>query len=146
MGMPSMSSFHVHRSSPARSGPPTDPPKPPPPKRAPRWLNLLWLLGLLVTVMLLFTPGSKQKTTSLTYSSWKTRVDANQVKTASIDTSGKVSGDLTNKTRYTSRIPTALKDDALAADLAAHHVNVKGTASSTSVWSVIGGLLPFVLL
>src|SRR6266446_6148181 len=127
-----MSSFHVHHSSPAKSGPPTDPPKkPPPPKPAPRWLNLLWLLGLVVTAMLLFAPGSKTKTTSLTYSAWKTKVDANQVKTASIDTSGKVSGELTDKRHYTSRIPTALRDDALAGDLAAHHVNVKGTASST---------------
>src|SRR5438445_12860461 len=108
-------------SSPARSGPPTDPPKPPPPNPPPRWLHLLWLLGLVVTAMVLFAPGSTQKTASLTYSAWKTKVDANQVKTATIDTSGKVSGQLTDKTRYTSRIPTALKDDALAGELAAHH-------------------------
>src|SRR5437588_4837843 len=97
-------------SSPAKSGPPNDPPKPPPHKPAPRWLNLVWLVGLLVTVLVLFPLGSSPKKTSLTFTAWKTKVDANQVKTASIDTSGRVSGELNDKkkTPYTSRIPTAL--------------------------------------
>src|SRR6266576_7195250 len=135
-------------SSPAKSGPPTDPPKPPPPKPPPRWLNLLWLVGLLVTVLVLFPLGSSQKKTSLTFTAWKTKVDANQVKTASIDTSGRVSGELNDKkkTPYTSRIPTALNDNTLSADLEAHHVNVKGTTTGTSFLSIIGGLLPFILL
>jgi cell division protease FtsH len=107
---------------------------------------MLWLVGLLVTLLLLFLPGSSTKTTSLTYSAWKTKVDANQVKTASIDTSGKVSGQLTDKSNYSSRIPTAVPDNALAGDLAAHHVTVTAKGSSTSVWSVVAGLLPFVLL
>jgi cell division protease FtsH len=135
-------------SSPAKSGPPNDPPKPPPPKKAPWWLNAVWLIGLLLTAFVLFPLGSSQKTTSLTFTAWKAKVDANQVKTASVDTSGKVTGQLNDKskTQYTSRIPTALNDNTLAADLETHHVDVKGTTTGTSILSIIGGLLPFILL
>ncbi|MCU1378252.1 MAG: ATP-dependent metalloprotease FtsH [Acidimicrobiales bacterium] len=141
-----MSSFHLHRSSPAKPGPPTEPPKPPPAKPAPKWLHTLWLAGLAVTLLLLFFPTSATKTTSLTYSAWTTRVDANQVKTAVIDTTGKVTGQLSDNTNYDTRIPTAVPDPALLGDLATHHVTVTGATSSTSVLSIIGGLLPFVLL
>jgi len=41
-----MSSFHLHPSGSAKSGPPTDPPKPPAPPPPPRWLHTLWLAGL----------------------------------------------------------------------------------------------------
>src|SRR5438445_13571573 len=142
-----MSSFHVHRSSPAKPGPPTEPPKPPPPPPPPRWLHTVWLVGLLLTLALLFLPRpSTQKSTALTYSDWHAKVDASQVKTATIDPSGKVTGTLTDGKSYSSRIPIALKDDTLVADLRQHNVAVKAVGSSTSFWSVIGGLLPFVLL
>jgi cell division protease FtsH len=131
-----MSSFHVHRA------------KPPARPSSPRWLHFVWLIGLLATLLLLFTPSSSPSTTSLSFTDWKTKVDADQVKTATIDQSGKVTGQLADKgnTHYTSRIPTALNDNTLAADLEAHHVTVKGTASSTSFWSVVGGLLPLFIL
>jgi cell division protease FtsH len=143
-----MSSFHVHRSNPAKSGPPNDPPKPPARPSSPRWLHFVWLIGLLATLLLLFTPSSSPATTSLSFTDWKTKVDANQVKTATIDQSGRVTGQLNDKgnTHYTSRIPTALNDNTLAADLETHHVTVNGTASSTSFWSVVGGLLPLFIL
>ena len=141
-----MSSFHLHPSSSAKSGPPTDPPKPPAPPPPPRWLHTLWLAGLAGTILLLFLPGPSPKTTALTYSDWKAKVDADQVRTASIDPSGKVTGELGDKTRYSSRIPTALRDDALAGELAAHHVAVEGKGATTSLLSVIGGLLPFLVL
>jgi cell division protease FtsH len=143
-----MSSFNVHRSNPAKSGPPNDPPKPPPRRSSPRWLHVVWLIGLSATLLLLFTPSSSPATTSLSFTDWKTKVDANQVKTATIDQSGKVTGQLADKsqTHYESRIPTALNDNTLAADLENHHVAVNGTASSTSFWSVVGGLLPLFIL
>src|SRR5258706_14428652 len=143
-----MSSFNVHRSNPAKSGPRNDPAKPPPRPSSPRWLHFVWLIGLLATLLLLFTPSSSPSTTSLSFTDWKTKVDADQVKTATIDQSGKVTGQLNDKsqTHYTSRIPTALNDNTLAADLETHHVTVKGTASSTSFWSVVGGLLPLFIL
>ena len=139
--------YRTHHSSPARSGPPPDMPPKPAPKPAPRWLHFLWLAGLAVTVLLLFAPStSSSSPKSLTYSDWRTAVDANQVKTATINTSGSVSGQLTSGQNYTSRIPTALQDQTLSADLLAHHVTVKGTSTGTSILSIIGGLLPFILL
>ncbi len=103
-----MSSFSVHRSSSAKSGPPTDPPRPPTGRKpAPPWMHTLWIAGLVVTLILLFLPSSKPATTNLAFSDWKAKVDADQVSTAVIDTSGKVTGVLTdkNKTHYQSRIP-----------------------------------------
>jgi cell division protease FtsH len=106
----------------------------------------VWLVGLVVTVLLLFTPSTTSSKVSLNYSDWKGKVDAGQVKTAVIDSSGGVTGKLTDNKSYTSRIPTAVPDTGLIADLAAHKVKVTATGTSTSVWSIIGGLLPFVLL
>ena len=139
-----------HRSSSAKSGPPNDPPAPPPAERkpAPRWTHTLWIVGLVATLLLLFLPGSATSTTSLTFSDWKAKVDADQVRTAVIDPSGKVTGELADKskTHYSSRIPAALKDDTLTAELTQHHVTISGVATGTSFWSVVGGLLPLLLL
>jgi cell division protease FtsH len=134
-------------SNPAKSGPPNDPPQTPPARKPPpRWLHTLWLVGLMLTVLLLFAPASKSSTTSLTYTAWRAKVEANDVKTADIDDSGKVTGKLTDDKHYESRIPTAVTDDTLATSLSRHHVTVSGTKRSTSIWSVIGGLLPLLLL
>src|SRR5438132_963676 len=73
-----MSSFHVHRSTPAKSGPPNDPPQPPARKPTPRWLHVVWLIGLLATLLLLFTPSSSPATTSLSFTDWKTKVYAEE--------------------------------------------------------------------
>jgi cell division protease FtsH len=141
--------FSVHFSTPAKSGPPNDPPKPPTGRRpAPRWMHTLWIVGIILTLLLLFVPSAKPKTTSLLFSDWKAKVDANAVDTAVIDQSGKVTGVLLDKdkTHYESRIPTALNDNTLSDELIAHHVKTSGTASSTSFLSVLIGLLPLVLL
>ncbi|HWW54901.1 MAG TPA: ATP-dependent zinc metalloprotease FtsH [Acidimicrobiales bacterium] len=142
------SSFNIHRSSPAKSGPPTDPPKPPPPKPPPRWLHTVWVAGLILTFLILFLPRPSTSTpATLTFTDWRTKVDANQVKTATIDPSGKVTGTLLDATKYTSRIPTALQDNTLDAELKAHNVTVKAVGNpSTGILGIIGGLLPFVVL
>jgi cell division protease FtsH len=137
----------IHRSTPAKSGLPPDKPTPPAPKPPPRWLHTLWLVGLGITVLVLFAPiHSSAKPTSLTYSAWRAKVDANLVKTASFDPSGAVSGLFTSGAKYSSRIPTALRDDALAGDLAQHKVAINATANHTSILSVLVGFLPFVVL
>jgi cell division protease FtsH len=144
-----MYSYSVHRSSSAKSGPPNDPPKPPTARKpTPRWLHTVWVVGLIVTLLLLFVPSSAPATKSLTFTDWKAKVDADQVQTASIDPSGKVTGELTDKTKthYASRIPAALNDNTLAAELTQHHVTISGVTNGTSFWSVIGGLAPLVLL
>ena len=137
--------FNVHRSSTAKSGPPNDPPKPAPKQPMPKRFHALWLIGLLISVALLLVPARTAKSTSLTFTAWKTKVDANQVKTATIDPSGKVTGELNDGTKYSSRIPTALNDNTLAGELADHKVEVKGVSTGTSILSVLLGFLPFVL-
>jgi cell division protease FtsH len=74
-------------------------------------------------------------------------VNANQVKTATISASGHVSGTLTNGDNYTSQIPTAIRDDALAPTLHQHNVQIKGTApAGTTLLSVILTFLPLLLI
>ncbi len=132
----------------ARPGPPNEPPKPTAKQPAPRWLHVLWIVGLLATLLLLFAPASSPKTRSLSFTGWKTKVDANQVKSATIDPDGKVTGQLDDKaqTHYESRIPTALNDNTLAADLEQHDVTVKGTGASTSFLDLVVGFLPLIVL
>ncbi len=110
----------------------------------PRWLHFVWLIGLLLTLLLLFTPSSSGPK-AIDYSDWRAKIDANQVATATIDQSGKVSGKLTDKSSYTSRIPTAIDDQTIAADLSEHKVTVKATATGTNFWTVVAGLLPLLL-
>ena len=138
----------IHPSASARSGLPPDKPvppaaKPPPPK----WLHTVWVVGLFLTVLFLFAPlGSSTKPASLTYSAWQAKVDADQVKTASFDPSGAISGTFTTGGKYTSRVPVALRNDALIGDLAQHKVAVNATSKHTSILSVFAGFLPFVVL
>jgi cell division protease FtsH len=139
----------AHRSSSARPGPPNEPPKPAANQPTPRWLHALWIVGLLVSLLLLFAPATTSpKTRSLSFTGWKAKVDANEVKSATIDPDGKVTGQLDDKaeTHYDSRIPTALNDNTLAADLEQHNVTVKGTGASTSFLSVVVGFLPLIVL
>ena len=119
-----------HRSAPAEGGPPKEPPKPGVTPSPPGWLHTVWLVGLVLTLLWLLMPASGPKTTPYTYTAWRAKVVAEQVKTAEIDPDGNVSGTLTDGSRYTSRLPTAVKDDSLAADLNAHHVTVKGVGTS----------------
>jgi len=137
----------VHQSAPAKSGPtPDPPPKPPARKPAPRWLHFLWLVGLVLTLLLIFFPSSTKTPTSLTYSAWRAKVNANLVATATITPSGGVSGKLTSKVSYTSRIPTAIQDQTIASDLISHNVTVTGTTTHYSLASLFEELLPFIAL
>ena len=103
---------------------------------------------MVVTALLLLRPAMSTTTpTKLNFSQLLTDVTANQVKTATINTTGAVSGTLTNGASYTSQIPTALQDNSLAATLEQHHVQITGTAPSSgiTVGTVILDLLPLVL-
>jgi cell division protease FtsH len=90
--------------------------------------------------------GPRDATKSLTYTDWRARVAADKVKTADIDPSGDVTGELTDKSRYSSRIPTAVTDDSLATDLARHKVQVKATSNPTNVLGLLAAFLPLLLL
>lgn len=142
-----MTAFGEHRSGSARTPPPNDRPPAPAPPRRPRWHALALLVGLLLTTLLLFTP-SMTKTTpnhTYTYTQLLQAVSTNQVKTATIDSNGKVTGQLRNGDNYKSQIPTALRDNQLAPLLAQHNVQIKGKGpAGTTALSVIVSLLPLV--
>ncbi|MGD0945489.1 MAG: ATP-dependent metallopeptidase FtsH/Yme1/Tma family protein, partial [Acidimicrobiales bacterium] len=111
-----------HFTSSANSGPPRDPPPPSKtPSQPPLWR---WWLN---------------------YSSFLARVEANKVKTASINTNGAVTGTLSNGEDYTSQIPTVLNDPDLAPLLRAHKVSVSGVGPVSDLWADLLSLLPVLL-
>jgi cell division protease FtsH len=144
-----VTNWHLHRSNPAKSGPPRDPTRPPVPPRPPPWRILLVVVGVLLTLSLFARPAMTPGTTPnrhYSFTDFVTQVDANQVKTATVAPNGHVSGQLANGDRYTSQVPTAIPDTQLAAQLQAHKVQVTGTTGGgPSPLGVIFNLLPLLL-
>ncbi len=142
----------AHRSTPARPGQPNRINKlgkrPPAPPTAPRWPLWLLLGGAVLGALVLFHPGIKGSTTrDFSYSAFVSEVTANKVSTATISSTGLVTGKLDNGVAYTSQIPTALNDNALSPLPLTHRVQVTGTNSSSySVASLLFSLLPLLLL
>ncbi len=101
-----------------------------------------------MVLLVLLHPGSKgTPTRSLTYTGFVNEVTANKVSTATISSTGSVTGKLRNGTAYTSQIPTALNDTGLSPLLSAHKVQVTGSVASTSpLLGVLGFLLPLLLI
>src|SRR5580693_4577396 len=146
----------VHRSAPVRQSPPNRinklskrPPTPTPTPPTPsRWLLWVVLGGALLGTLLLFHPGIGGSTTrEFSYSGFVSEVTANKVSTATISSTGLVTGKLDNGVAYTSQIPTALNNNALSPLLLTHGVQVTGTSSSSySVASLLFSLWPLLLL
>ncbi|MEV6058012.1 ATP-dependent zinc metalloprotease FtsH [Streptomyces sp. NPDC052107] len=110
-----------------------------------------WILMTLAAVLLLSHARSGPHTTSLSYSGFVGKVGASQVQTVDINDKGAVSGTLTDGTKFTTQIPTALGTGAqLQQQLTSHHVQIKASQSSSgggSTWlSVLFSFLPFLLL
>ncbi len=96
-------------------------------------------------LLLVVYPGALGGSTrSFSYTRFVNEVAADQVLTATINSTGSVSGKLRSGATYTSQIPTALNDNVLSSLLATHNVDVKGTGPRTG--SLLGFLLPFALL
>ena len=124
---------------PQRPGPPGPPP--------PAWRSWLLLVGLIVTMVLLLAPWSRQQATaSYNYTTFVQKIQQGQVRSVTISSDGHVTGTLNDGTRFTSAIPTALPNDTLLKLLADHNVQVKavGAQSSWTSWLVI--LLPMLLM
>ena len=108
----------------------------------------MWLLpiGILITFLLLLVPTMTGKPTkNFSYSSFVSAVDSNQVKTASIDPSGSVTGTLTSGESYTSQIPTALNTSGLTSTLRDHDVEVTGVGPSSDALAIVLSFLPLLL-
>jgi hypothetical protein len=63
--------MHQHFTKSARPGPPNDPPQPGAKPSAPRWTHMIWAIGLLLTLLLLFfAPSATSSAKSLAFSDW----------------------------------------------------------------------------
>jgi cell division protease FtsH len=100
-----------------------------------------------ITVALLIN-GAVTKTKnpeSLTYSQFLNNVSSGEVKTATIDANGGISGKLTDGKIYTSQIPVPLQDTALAPLLESHNVEVTGKSATAGGWvTLLESFLPLL--
>jgi cell division protease FtsH len=131
----------------AKSEPSGDRGRPAAPPPPPAWRNWLLVVGLVVSVLILFWPRGARSVSELSYTEFLSRVKAGEVATAVIDPGGAVSGTLENGGDYTTQIPIALQDPGLAEELRANGVEITGKAEpGATLLSVILSFLPFLLL
>src|SRR5687768_12598486 len=123
----------------AKSQPTTDRGRPAAPPPPPAWRNWLLVLGLVVSMLILFWPQGAPSVSELSYTEFLSRVEAGEIATAVIDPSGAVSGALENDGGdYATQIPIALQDPDLAEELRASGVEITGEAEpGTTFLSVI---------
>jgi cell division protease FtsH len=140
----------VHRTTSARPGPPKDRAPAPAPPSSPSWRR--WVVplgvGIAFAAVLFFNPFAKKTSArNFSYTAFVNEVTTDKVSTATIDSTGSVSGRLRGGVAYKSQIPTALNDDALSALLVQHKVEVRGTnPGRSSVLTVLLSLLPLLLI
>src|ERR1700722_9464307 len=116
-----------HLTGAAKPGSPNDRPPAPAGPRPPRWRMWLLPVGIVITLLLFLTPHMSSTTTkNFTYSKFLSQVTSGDVRTASVNPGGAITGTLKGGDDYTSRIPTAVADAQLAPTLKAHDVNDTG--------------------
>jgi cell division protease FtsH len=112
-----------------------------------RWLLPGIIAAFFVTLFAL--PRGAAAGMPLTYTQFVADVGAGTVNAVTIGPAGQVTGTLAGGQPFTTTIPVALGGNGLAGDLAAHHVQVTATAAtatSSSLLSVLAGLLPLLLI
>jgi cell division protease FtsH len=108
-----------------------------------RWVFPAAIAAGLVTLLAL--PRGAAPGMALSYTKFLTDVSAGTVRSVTISPAGQVTGSLAGGHPFTTTIPVALGGNSLAGDLAAHHVQVAATTMSSSLASVLTGLLPLLL-
>ena len=130
----------------AKPGPPNDRPPAPAGPPPPRWRMWLLPVGIFLTLLLFLVPHMTSTTTkSFTYSKFLSEVTSGDVRTASVNPSGGISGTLKGGDDYTTQIPTAIGDTQLAPTLKAHHVNVTGVGAGSALLTDLLSFLPLLL-
>jgi cell division protease FtsH len=135
-----------HFTGAARPGRPNDRPPAPAGPPPPRWR--IWLLpaGIFITLILLSVPHmTSTPTKSFSYSEFVSEVDAGDVRTASVNPSGAITGVLKGGDDYTSQIPTAITDPQLAPSLKAHDVDVTGVGQGSDLLEALFSFAPLLL-
>jgi cell division protease FtsH len=136
-----------HLTGAARPGRPNDRPPAPAGPPPPRWR--IWLLpaGVFITLVLLSIPHmTSTPTKNFSYSKFVSEVDAGDIRTASVNPNGAITGVLKGGDKYTSQIPTAITDTQLAPTLKAHDVDVTGVGQGSDLLEDLLSFLPFLLL
>ena len=135
-------------STSAQTGPPKEHIPAPKATPGPRWRMWLVLIGILIILFVVLDLDAKTTPAkSFTYTGFVNEVTTNKVSTATITSAGTVSGKLRSGAAYTSQIPTALNNTALSPLLLQHNVEVTGTTpSTTSLWTILVDVLPFVAI
>jgi cell division protease FtsH len=134
-------------STPGNSSQGRRPVLPPPSRRRSLIIGTLVVAALVLAVVSDRSSGTTTRT--LSYSQFTTDVTSNLVKTATIASSGQVTGTLTSGAHYASVIPVAVPQTQLSAQLAAHHVDVTGVVAGSGGISPLGlliDLLPLILI
>jgi cell division protease FtsH len=127
----------------------TSQPGPPGHANAAPWVRWLFPTAVLASfAVLLALPRGAAPGTALSYTRFLADVGAGTVRAVRIGPAGQVTGSLAGGRPFTTTIPVALGGNGLAGDLAAHHVQVTATAAamSSSLASVLAGLLPLLLI
>ena len=135
-----------HLTGSARPGSPNDRPPAPAGPPPPRWR--MWLLpaGILITLLLFTIPHMSGTTTkNLSYSKFLSEVTSGDVRTASVNPGGGLSGALKGGDNYTSQIPTAIDDQQLAPTLKSHNVDVTGVGQGSALLTDLLAFLPLLL-
>jgi cell division protease FtsH len=139
--------MHGYMTEHAKSDPSTDRRRPAAPPPPPAWRNWLLVVGLVISVLILFWPQREPSVSELSYTEFLSRVNAGEIATAVIDPGGAVSGTFENGGDYATQIPIALQDPDLAKELQASGVEITGEGEpGASVLGVILSFLPFLLL
>jgi len=136
---------HLHPSDAAKPGPQRDRPPPPAPP-PPAWRSWLPLIGLLLSLLLLLLPLSRQPVTSYDYTTLVQKVEQGQVAEVAIGSDGHIDGKLKDGAKFTSGFPTALGNDTLLKLLQDKGVRVRAVGPRTSWVTVLASFLPFLLL
>lgn len=111
-----------------------------------RWMPVLLFVVLgLVVVAIAFASGNKSAGLRYDYTAFLDKVVAGQVHDVTISSTGSVAGTLTDGRAFTTTVPTGVGDTGLLATLGAHDVTVKATVAHESLWSVLLGLLPWLV-
>jgi cell division protease FtsH len=109
----------------------------------------MWLLpaGVLITLVLLSLPHmTGTPTKNFSYSKFLSQVESGNVRTASVNPGGGITGTLKSGDNYTSQIPTAVTDTQLAPTLKAHNVDVTGVGQGSALLADILSFVPLLLL
>ena len=135
-----------HLTGAARPGRPNDRPPAPAGPPQPPWRRWLLPAGVIITLILLSIPHmTSTPTKNLSYSKFVSEVKAGEVRTASVNPSGAITGVLKHRDDYTSQIPTAITDTHLASTLQAHDVDVTGVGQGSALLEDLLSFLPLLL-